>query len=377
MKKTKNYSIYYHHQNVTYKYIIIILYNIAHTSNGLNKRRYMEIREVIEEEDEDKNNNNGNKINNNIKIIKDDKNGENEMKRRFKRSNKFDMMYRSLAVSKEKNRNKININSSEKHDYITNENNFQNRPNYVFSQEKLILNPDNNSKINLPLLNIPTKISKKNKSNNHNNESPSTSAYTNSAKNNLKNDNNLTEQASKFRIGLFSANSLSNNGPIIPFLPIKRPVSNFNFGGNQLWETDEINDVKTKLNQVINNNDIDKISIEKNINNNMKKEIDIKNNNFFKNKNNKNNINMFKITDNKCKSVSTSNRNENLANNISNKLKSRLDKLRKEKGTFQGMFNIKLINDKKSSNIFNKNNHIFPIKNGNRNHSVKKSYMKV
>ena len=375
MKKTKNYSIYYHHQNVTYKYIIIILYNIAHTSNGLNKRRYMEIREVIEEEDEDKNNNNGNKINNNIKIIKDDKNGENEMKRRFKRSNKFDMMYRSLAVSKEKNRNKININSSEKHDYITNENNFQNRPNYVFSQEKLILNPDNNSKINLPLLNIPTKISKKNKSNNHNNESPSTSAYTNSAKNNLKNDNNLTEQASKFRIGLFSANSLSNNGPIIPFLPIKRPVSNFNFGGNQLWETDEINDVKTKLNQVINNNDIDKISIEKNINNNMKKEIDIKNNNFFKNKNNKNNI--FKITDNKCKSVSTSNRNENLANNISNKLKSRLDKLRKEKGTFQGMFNIKLINDKKSSNIFNKNNHIFPIKNGNRNHSVKKSYMKV
>jgi len=377
MKKTKNYSIYYHHQNVTYKYIIIILYNIAHTSNGLNKRRYMEIREVIEEEDEDKNNNNGNKINNNIKIIKDDKNGENEMKRRFKRSNKFDMMYRSLAVSKEKNRNKININSSEKHDYITNENNFQNRPNYVFSQEKLISNPDNNSKINLPLLNIPTKISKKNKSNNHNNESPSTSAYTNSAKNNLKNDNNLTEQASKFRIGLFSANSLSNNGPIIPFLPIKRPVSNFNFGGNQLWETDEINDVKTKLNQVINNNDIDKISIEKNINNNMKKEIDIKNNNFFKNKNNKNKINMFKITDNKCKSVSTSNRNENLANNISNKLKSRLDKLRKEKGTFQGMFNIKLINDKKSSNIFNKNNHIFPIKNGNRNHSVKKSYMKV
>ena len=375
MKKTKNYSIYYHHQNVTYKYIIIILYNIAHTSNGLNKRRYMEIREVIEEEDEDKNNNNGNKINNNIKIIKDDKNGENEMKRRFKRSNKFDMMYRSLAVSKEKNRNKININSSEKHDYITNENNFQNRPNYVFSQEKLISNPDNNSKINLPLLNIPTKISKKNKSNNHNNESPSTSAYTNSAKNNLKNDNNLTEQASKFRIGLFSANSLSNNGPIIPFLPIKRPVSNFNFGGNQLWETDEINDVKTKLNQVINNNDIDKISIEKNINNNMKKEIDIKNNNFFKNKNNKNNI--FKITDNKCKSVSTSNRNENLANNISNKLKSRLDKLRKEKGTFQGMFNIKLINDKKSSNIFNKNNHIFPIKNGNRNHSVKKSYMKI
>ena len=373
--KIKNYSIYYHHQNVTYKYIIIILYNIAHTSNGLNKRRYMEIREVIEEEDEDKNNNNGNKINNNIKIIKDDKNGENEMKRRFKRSNKFDMMYRSLAVSKEKNRNKININSSEKHDYITNENNFQNRPNYVFSQEKLISNPDNNSKINLPLLNIPTKISKKNKSNNHNNESPSTSAYTNSAKNNLKNDNNLTEQASKFRIGLFSANSLSNNGPIIPFLPIKRPVSNFNFGGNQLWETDEINDVKTKLNQVINNNDIDKISIEKNINNNMKKEIDIKNNNFFKNKNNKNNI--FKITDNKCKSVSTSNRNENLANNISNKLKSRLDKLRKEKGTFQGMFNIKLINDKKSSNIFNKNNHIFPIKNGNRNHSVKKSYMKV
>ena len=66
------------------------------------------------------------------------------------------------------------------------------------------------SKINLPLLYKPQNISSKNKfSNNFINETPSTSAYTNSTKNNLRNDHNLTEQVSKFRIGLFSANSSS------------------------------------------------------------------------------------------------------------------------------------------------------------------------
>ena len=336
----------------------------------------MEIHEIIEEEDEDKNNINGNKINNNIKIIKNENNGENELKRGFKKSNKFNMMYKSLALSKEKIKNKLNINSKEKQNYITNENIFHNRPNNnIFAREKLISNAGNNSKINLPLLNNPSIVSSKNKSNNHINESPSTSAYTNSTKKNFKNDNNLTEQASKFRIGLFSANSLSNNNAIIPFLPIKRPVSNFNFGGNQLWETDEINKVKTKLNQVINKNESNKIVIEKN--NNIKKEIEVKNNNCFKNKNNKN---LFKSTDYKGRSSSSSNRTEYLTNNninINNNLKSKLDKLRKEKGAFQGMFNIRLINDKKLSNIFNKNNNnIFPIKNGNKTQSMKKNNMK-
>ena len=289
------------------------------------------------------------------------------------------MMYKSLALAKDKNRNKINMHSSEKynHNYLTNENNFQNRPSdIIYTREKLIAKSD---KINLPLLNNPSIISSsKNKSNNNNYiiESPSTSAYTNSTKNNLRNDNNLTEQASKFRSGLFSANSLSNNNAIIPFLPIKRPVSNFNFGGNQLWETDEINDV-TNLDQAIykENSGNDKLIIEKynNIDNaiKLKKEINAKNNCLVKNKNNKKNI--FKSTDYKCKSVSLSNRNENMTNNINNNLKIRLDKLRKEKGSFKGIFNIKLIDDKKISNMFNKCNNIFPLTKG----GIKKNNMKI
>ena len=275
--------------------------------------------EIIEEVDEDKNNNNTNQIKNgkcnkqennnnlkenniNIKTIKEIE--EKEMKKRFKKSNKFNLMYKSIAFSKEKNKNKIDFNENENYNYINKENEFHNKSNNnldingVKSNSKI----DNISKINLPLLYIP---SKNKLLNNLNNETPSTSAYTNSTKNNLRNDHNLTEQVTKFRIGLFSANSSSNNA-IIPILPIKRPVSNFNFGGNQLWEKDDTN----KDNKIFNNNN--EILIEKEIEPN--KEPKMKNINLNKYFDKNKTRDIFKSTDSKYKSTSFNNRFEQISN---------------------------------------------------------------
>ena len=330
--------------------------------------------EIIEEVDEDKNNNNTNQIKNgkcnkqennnnlkenniNVKTIKEIE--EKEMKKRFKKSNKFNLMYKSIAFSKEKNKNKIDFNENENYKYIYKENEFHNKSNNnldingVKSNSKI----DNISKINLPLLYVP---SKNKLLNNLNNETPSTSAYTNSTKNNLRNDHNLTEQVTKFRIGLFSANSSSNNA-IIPILPIKRPVSNFNFGGNQLWEKDDSN----KDNKIFNNNN--EILIEKEIEPN--KEPKMKNINLNKYFDKNKTRDIFKSTDSKYKSTSFNNRFEQISNNIN--LKSKMTKLTKEKGQ-DNFFNMKLIEFKKMPSYLNKNSNFFRSRNGNKSHSVKK-----
>ena len=330
--------------------------------------------EIIEEVDEDKNNNNTNQIKNgkcnkqennnnlkenniNIKTIKEIE--EKEMKKRFKKSNKFNLMYKSIAFSKEKNKNKIDFNENENYNYINKENEFQNKSNnnLVINGVKSNSKIDNISKINLPLLYIP---SKNKLLNNLNNETPSTSAYTNSTKNNLRNDHNLTEQVTKFRIGLFSANSSSNNA-IIPILPIKRPVSNFNFGGNQLWEKDDSNKDNKKFN---NNNEI---LIEKEIEPN--KEPKMKNINLNKYFEKNKTRDIFKSTDSKYKSTSFNNRFEQISNNIN--LKSKMTKLTKEKGQ-DNFFNMKLIEFKKMPSYLNKNSNFFRSRNGNKSHSVKK-----
>ena len=330
--------------------------------------------EIIEEVDEDKNNNNTNQIKNgkcnkqennnnlkenniNIKTIKEIE--EKEMKKRFKKSNKFNLMYKSIAFSKEKNKNKIDFNENENYNYINKENEFQNKSNnnLVINGVKSNSKIDNISKINLPLLYIP---SKNKLLNNINNETPSTSAYTNSTKNNLRNDHNLTEQVTKFRIGLFSANSSSNNA-IIPILPIKRPVSNFNFGGNQLWEKDDSN----KDNKIFNNNN--EILIEKEIEPN--KEPKMKNINLNKYFEKNKTRDIFKSTDSKYKSTSFNNRFEQISNNIN--LKSKMTKLTKEKGQ-DNFFNMKLIEFKKMPSYLNKNSNFFRSRNGNKSHSVKK-----
>ena len=108
-----------------------------------------------------------------------------------------------------------------------------------------------------------------------------TSAFTQSSKKyyspmGLRNQN-YTEDLSKFRLGLLSAGSTSNNNIIIPIIPLSRPVSNFNFGGGQL------------LNHFENNN-INKNIINKNVIKNEDKNNIIKNNYNLKNEEDENKL---------------------------------------------------------------------------------------
>lgn len=86
-----------------------------------------------------------------------------------------------------------------------------------------------------------------------NNITNDTSAYTNSLKKSLPYKTSLqnrTQDTSKFRTGLLSAGGTSNNNILIPLYPMRRPNSNFIFGGEQLWHNFEkgIINNKTKNN---------------------------------------------------------------------------------------------------------------------------------
>ena len=320
----------------------------------------MEINDVIEEVDEDKNNitksrNSNNKEENNsqiksrninIKKIKDATYEEKELKKGL---NKYNQMYKSLALSKEKNRKKINIISNEKLSFT-----FKNISNKIINtpDEKNYQNNYDISKINLPLLNNLSIISsKQNLPKNYHNETPSTSAYTNSTKNTIRNSHNSTEKISKFRLGLYSANTSSNN-TIIPFLPIERPVSNFNFGGNQLWETDATNKINNQENKNVN-------KIE-----------NVTNKNKFL-RNNKNKFIYIRLDNkNKYKSISSEHSDNNM-NNIFN-LKSKIHLFGKDKENESRFNNNKLNEFKMMANYINKNNSTFYKKNCNKSLSVKK-----
>ena len=110
--------------------------------------------------------------------------------------------------------------------------------------------------------------------NNNINSTNDTSAFTHSSKKYFSPraiyTQNYTEDLSKFRIGLLSAGSSCNNNVIIPMIPFRRPVSNFNFGVGQLWnnfenknnikendeeENEEKNNIKEKENKNENRND--------------------------------------------------------------------------------------------------------------------------
>jgi hypothetical protein len=126
------------------------------------------------------------------------------------------------------------------------------------------------------------------KNNNFNDDTPSVStlAYSKKYNSNSINNQNLTEDHNnKFRMGLLSAFSNSNNSNIIiPMIPLQRPLSNFNLGCGQLWENiDNIknnNISKGKLDQNNKKMNIDKKManninlLEKNkLNNNMRHKI--------------------------------------------------------------------------------------------------------
>jgi hypothetical protein len=117
---------------------------------------------------------------------------------------------------------------------------------------------------------ISTDKAKIQKNNNINSITNDTSAFTHSTKETFSGLKNYTEDLSKFRIGLLSAGSSCNNNVIIPMIPFRRPVSNFNFGAGQLWnnfenknnikennevENEEKNNIKEKENKNENRND--------------------------------------------------------------------------------------------------------------------------
>ena len=357
----------------------------------------MIINEIIEEEDEDNNNTkilekNKNSIenidkDNNIKKINNIntiKNGSiQKINDKNKKNKKMNYLYKSVSASKE---NKMKNPSNEKlgNNLIKK---FSN--NYYSTRDKIFMDyrKENNKKVELPSLskniNISSNInniSDTNKIiNNNENESPSTSAFTNSNKKNLINDHNFTEEISKYRMGLLSANSSSNNTPIIPIIPIKRPVSNFNFGGNPLLINDIYSshyDLNNKNNiNIINNKNNNNITGKNNLNKspvviNKFNERNDKENNFSKTSNK----NIFNSLDLNGKSINSSKFNGNIINNINNNIITpKLYKINIEKGMMNNkftVFNKQLIDCKINSNRFDKNS-LFQMRNGIKSHSVK------
>lgn len=351
----------------------------------------MILNEIIEEEDEEKSNHknyNNNNFNNIKKLNKNNINIKDEKDNKDKKINKVNHSHKSVSAPKDNKESRIHISNCINNDLNINEK--------ELNKVKALLDNrnENNFKLHLPSINKNINYSlEKNKIMNNNNrqESPSTSAFTNSNKKYLVNGHNYTEEISKYRMGLLSANSSSNNNSIIPMLPIKRPVSNFNFGGNPLWEINNHNNInqndlniEKNIDSINNKNNnaiiIGKSSINKApiIINSFSQRNDIDNFNKTSNKN-KNNV---KNLDFK-KSVSLSKYNYNNVDNLSNNVKNNNDinikmhKFKIEKGLMSNrltnIFNEQLNNYKKSPNQNNRNN-ILQKKNGVNIHSVKKNF---
>ena len=227
---------------------------------------------------------------NNIKKS-DENNLNNKNEDNNKNKNKKNLVWNSSPFNKKINtyENLFNKKSTDKYitirDKLISENkngillpdlkNINNSNNNFKNFESLnIKKPFNNSK-KMNLRSISTDKAKFQQNININSITNDTSAFTNSSKKYYSpigiGNQNYTEDLSKFRMGLLSAGSSSNNNIIIPMIPMRRPVSNFNFGGGQLWNFENSNK------NINNKNNIDKAIIfdeekNKNINNNLKKE---------------------------------------------------------------------------------------------------------
>ena len=243
-----------------------------------------------------------NKINDKVKFIISKKNEENNIK-----NNDNNINIKNEDNNINKNKNNLVWNSSPFNKKINTYENLFNKKSidkYITIRDKLIsdnkngillpdlknINNSNNNFKNFESLNIKKPFNNSKKMNlrsistdkakfqqniNINSLTNDTSAFTNSSKKYYSpigiGNQNYTEDLSKFRMGLLSAGSSSNNNIIIPMIPMRRPVSNFNFGGGQLWNFENAN------NNINNKNRIDKAVIfdeekNKNINNNLKKE---------------------------------------------------------------------------------------------------------
>ena len=213
---------------------------------------------------------NNNNMNNNINNINDninkniDKNINNNINNI---NNKLNVVKDSFFTKY----NKIGINRNNKQIKEI----YKKKQKCISAFDSILTNNKNNSEElinNLQNINIsiPFNQNKNSKNTNLNDDTPSVSTLAYSKKNNSNsiNNQNLTEDHNnKFRIGLLSAFSNSNNNNIIiPILPQQRPLSNFNLGCGQLWENIDN----------INKNNINNINSEKLEENNNTKNIDKK-----------------------------------------------------------------------------------------------------
>ena len=162
-------------------------------------------------------------------------------------------------------------------------------------------------------------------------------------------------------------------------LPIKRPVSNFNFGGNPFWEINNHNNINQNdlnINNKINsNNHNNEIIIGKsNINKApiIINELSQRNeaNNYSKTSSKKENI--FKISSLKYNNNNLDNLTNNINNNNNNIKIPKINKIKIEKGIMNNrltnIFNKQLSDSKMNPN----KNNIFQVKNSSKSNSVKK-----
>ena len=183
-----------------------------------------------------------------------------------------------------------NINNLNNKNYINNNNiNINQNPLFTswnrktkLNQEKEkseisnLLSSSQNNKFNiyLPEINQSNKITNLKKNINIINNNLDTQSTTNDSKK-LNSNGNNTDEYSKDRIDLMSAKFISNlninstsSNIIIPMIPLKRPNSNFNIGGNILWEKiDNLNSKIINTEQVINKRNINNINNYNNYNN--------------------------------------------------------------------------------------------------------------
>jgi len=381
------------------------------------------LNEIIEEEDEDKNNpnkeffrkNNKNKENiNNIVLI-----SEKNKKKEDTNKNKQNIIWGNSNYDKKNTYDNLFYKKKYEKKFSTKDNVF---PEYLNTNSGIIL-PDlkktttsnNEMKKSLNSQNpraISSDKSKPIQNMNLNSVTSDTSAFTHSSKKYLsptgQYTKNYTEDLSKFRMGLLSAGTSSNNNVIIPMIPIRRPVSNFNFGVGQLWNNLENNNLSTNNKNLNNSNNMNKNEIiifdsnkskNKNINKILESDISqIKkdNNNNINNKMSYN-FNSYKKGNNeiKTKPIKSQDMKKNLdifhvKNDISNFYigMTKLHKIKIEKGMMNSglinSLNKKFTNDlqnqiqqfKKNnlpmmfSNIQNKNNNLSTDKNRTRSHSL-------
>ena len=386
------------------------------------------INEVIEEEDEDKNNNIIKE--NDIKKENIEKNNNNEKFRKIMTKNisPFSTINNPNLknMNKDINKKKPNLiwsNSPPNKKINTYENLLYKKTfdKYVSVRDKLIptnKNSNNNGTIlpdlkninninnnyqsinikkslNTPKLNLrslSTDKAKLQQNMNVNSITNDTSAFTHSSKKYFSpiglGIQNYTEDVSKYRMGLLSAGSSSNNNVIIPMIPIRRPVSNFNFGGGQLWNNFENNNITNKnimeKDMIVDEDKNVNKYLEKENDNNLdkefpKKELKININNLKKNYNIYNKLSNDKINKN-LKSQDMKNQLEvfpitNDSNNLYlDKMINKLHKIKIEKGMMNydimNSLNQKLNNDYQNQiGQFKKTN--LPMMFNNQNNKMK------